>query len=282
MSATTSLNVITVTNTTKRVLGTVTWTKVDGANGPLLAGSAWTVVGPGTDGPSLEVQDCVAEACEGPDMDPIPGQFKLEGLLWGTYTVTESTVPEGYTGVSQFTFTVGQDNASSTQNLGQKVNTRIPGTVAWQKVDGSAPAIHLQGSEWEIRPTNPTGTAIPVKDCVADNASECPADGQDVNPAAGELKVEGLAWGQYQLVETKAPPGYQLDSTPRPFEITATARDHVFTQPIVNTMRGGPVLPLTGGFGRDHVYLAGALLLLLSLAGFGSKRLRASRVTRRA
>ena len=65
-------------------------------------------------------------------------------------------------------------------------------------------------------------------------------------------------------------------------EITAADRDHVFIEPIVNTLRSGPVLPLTGGLGRDHVYLAGALLLLLSRAGFGAKRLRAGRITRRA
>ena len=276
------LGVVTVTNRTKRVLGAVTWTKVDGANGPLLAGSAWTVVGPGADGPSRVVTDCVAAGCEGPDRDPIAGRFRLEGLLWGSYTVTESTVPEGYTGVSEFTFTVGQDNAGATLNLGQKVNIRIPGTVAWQKVDGSDPATHLQGSEWEIRPTNPTGAAIAVTDCVADVAAACPSGGRDVDPAAGRVTVEGLAWGEYELVETKAPPGYRLDATRRPFEITAADRDHVFIEPIVNTLRSGPVLPLTGGLGRDHVYLAGALLLLLSLAGFGAKRLRAGRITRRA
>jgi uncharacterized surface anchored protein len=276
------LGVVTVTNRTKRVLGAVTWTKVDGANGPLLAGSAWTVVGPGADGPSRVVTDCVAAGCEGPDRDPIAGRFRLEGLLWGSYTVTESTVPEGYTGVSEFTFTVGQDNAGATLNLGQKVNIRIPGTVAWQKVDGSDPATHLRGSEWEIRPTNPTGAAIAVTDCVADVAAACPSGGRDVDPAAGRVTVEGLAWGEYELVETKAPPGYRLDATRRPFEITAADRDHVFIEPIVNTLRSGPVLPLTGGLGRDHVYLAGALLLLLSLAGFGAKRLRAGRITRRA
>ena len=112
------LGVVTVTNRTRRVLGAVTWTKVDGANGPLLAGSAWTVVGPGADGPSRVVTDCVAAGCEGPDRDPIAGRFRLEGLLWGSYTVTESTVPEGYTGVSEFTFTVGQDGTVSITTAG--------------------------------------------------------------------------------------------------------------------------------------------------------------------
>ncbi len=159
-------------------------------------------------------------------------------------------------------------------------NKPVPGAVTWQKVDGSSTAQHLAGSEWTISPVDLAGADIPVEDCVADIAAEC-ANEVDTDHRAGHFRVSGLAWGDYHLVETKAPPGYQRDSAPHEFTIGPDMLT-VSVGQIENSLREGPVLPLTGGFGRDHVYLAGALLLLLSLAGFGAKRLRAGRITRRA
>lgn len=160
------------------------------------------------------------------------------------------------------------------------VNKLQAGAVTWEKVDDSTPLQRLAGSEWKIVGTTPATTALTVPDCVASAPGGC-ATAADTDNRAGGFRVAGLAWGSYQLIETKAPPGYVLDATPRPFVVGETALEPSLGQ-IRNSIQGGPVLPLTGGFGRDHVYLAGALLLLLSLAGFGSQRLRAGRTTRRA
>jgi len=89
---------VTVTNNTTRLLGLVTWNKVD-QTGELLAGSEWTLNGPGIQDEGVKVVDCVQKDCApGPyqDQDPLVGQFKLTALSWGTYSLTEATSPLGY------------------------------------------------------------------------------------------------------------------------------------------------------------------------------------------
>ena len=101
---------ITVTNTTRQVPGSVTWTKVDGDDN-LLAGAVWTLTGPGiNDG--VEVADCVSDPCRTgafDDQDPVAGQFELVGLSWGDYTLVEKTAPAGYfLDTTPHEFTIGE------------------------------------------------------------------------------------------------------------------------------------------------------------------------------
>lgn len=88
---------ITVTNRTVRHLGSVAWKKVD-ASGQLLAGSEWTLTGPaGSGSAAVTVTDCTAAPCDGLlDKDPVTGQFKVENLYWGAYTLVEYKAPPGY------------------------------------------------------------------------------------------------------------------------------------------------------------------------------------------
>lgn len=78
--------------------GSVTWTKNNG-QGSLLPGSEWRISGPGFTAPGGLVQDCVAaneDGCTGLDKDPVAGQFKLDPLAYGDYTLVEVKAPEGY------------------------------------------------------------------------------------------------------------------------------------------------------------------------------------------
>ena len=253
-----------------RKLGSFSWTKTDAGTDQPLAGSGWTVSGP--DGFSVVVADCTAAGCVGPDLDPAVGAFLIDGLAWGTYTVSETTVPVGFEKIDDFTVEVTAQNAGTAIELGDKPNSRIPGTVVWTKVaEGTDDA--LAGSQWTLTgPSHPTGIA--VTDCLAAGCT-----GPDQDPAAGSFLIGDLAWGGYTLVETKAPPGYQLDPTPRQFTIGVggQASLEIDLGAIENTQRQGPALPLTGGIGRDQIILAGALVLLLAALGYGARRLRIPR-----
>ncbi|WP_194948670.1 collagen binding domain-containing protein [Actinomyces trachealis] len=83
--------------------GSVAWSKVDAANGKALAGSSWTLTGPGTGSGSgageLVVEDCVkddAAACTGADKDPVAGGFQVDDLSFGEYKLVERAAPVGY------------------------------------------------------------------------------------------------------------------------------------------------------------------------------------------
>ncbi|RAG63394.1 hypothetical protein DN536_37580, partial [Burkholderia multivorans] len=70
----------------------------------------------------------------------------------------------------------------------------------------------------------------------------------------------------YTLVETKAPAGYVLDETPRPFTISRDRLDFAFDEPIANEQASSPELPFTGGIGTTGYIIGGAALLLAGAA----------------
>ena len=110
-----------------------------------------------------------------------------------------------------------------------------------------------------------------ITDCKAASAAQCPktpgSPYYDSNPAAGSFTVTGLAWSEtpYALTEKKAPAGYRLDATPRPFTIGKDALDYAFA-PITNNKQSVPAIPLTGGFGAD-AYVIGGIVAGLGAAG---------------
>lgn len=104
---------VTVTNKTKRIIGSATWSKVADGSGDLLAGSTWTLIGPSVPDNTV-VTDCTADPCPAgvfTDQDPVAGQFKLDELLAGDYTLTEKTAPPGYRlNNKDFKFTIDADH----------------------------------------------------------------------------------------------------------------------------------------------------------------------------
>ncbi len=91
--------VITCDYTNRRVVGAVTWSKVDAGNSAsLLAGSEWTLTGPSYPA-GTTVTDCVAASaaeCTGLDQNPAAGAFTATNLLYGSYTLVEKSAPVGY------------------------------------------------------------------------------------------------------------------------------------------------------------------------------------------
>lgn len=257
-----------------RILGTVTWSKVDGTDDALLGGSKWTLTGPGHVS-GTEFDDCVATPCAGLDKDPIAGQFKLEGLAWGDYTLKETEAPEGYEldPAVTFDFTISADGQTHDETVPFE-NARILGTVTWSKVVAGDASTHLKGSEWKIVGPDPATTELPLTDCVEDDNADC--TGPDKDGRAGYFQVTGLAWGAYQLIETKAPPGYLLDQTPHPFAVGATVASAEVGE-ITNQLVTPPTLPLTGGISRDFYTLLGLGVMGIALLSFGIARSRTRR-----
>lgn len=121
-------NVIcTIINTDKP--GAVSWSKVDAVNGNLLGGSEWKIVGPAPAATEVAIVDCTSAPCDGPDIDPLAGQFELEGLAWGSYTVTETQAPPGYVGGAEFTFIVNGANAGTVIDKGDFENEQQSGVA---------------------------------------------------------------------------------------------------------------------------------------------------------
>lgn len=266
-----------ITNTDKP--GSVAWSKVDATTGLALAGTVWSITGPSFEDEPGVVTDCTTTACPGLDQDSDPGEFLLEGLDWGQYTVTETATPAGYVmGGASFTFTVSGNSLAYVLDEAIE-NTRILGTVTWTKVDASNTSTKLAGSEWTL--TLPDGT---TKETVTDcTASPCPSlttnPYADQDPAVGAFRLADLPWGAYILVEKKAPPGYQLDTTEHLFTIGPNAPANLTWDlgPIENIPVTPPNLPLTGGISRDFYTLFGLGVLGTALLAYGISQGRARR-----
>ncbi|MBB5743384.1 hypothetical protein HD600_001881 [Microbacterium ginsengiterrae] len=148
------------------------------------------------------------------------------------------------------------------------VNEDLPGQVSWTKTDGTT---KLAGSEWTL--TGPGGRTTVVDDCVGANVAAC-AGMADQDPAAGAFLLKDLDWGDYSLVETAAPLGYVLDSTPHPFSVGATSAGSVIALgAFINTLGVAPALPLTGGLGSDFYTFFGLGVLVLALLLLAIRRL---------
>lgn len=243
----------------------------------------------------------------------------------GPYTVTITTT-NGVTSVS-----IKNANGGSIAN--SKIpNTRNTGTISWNKVSSdSNNGKKLSGSEWKLTKTKDfgwnatTGKAeyadiasdqqkpIAITDCVpaenkaaAETTCSAPAgaaEGRpyDVDPAAGQFKLKGLEWGTYTLVESKAPDGYDVDSTVRKFTfgpasgsdgtgqwnsngVASAAGDatgNFTTSPanydssVFNFSVGdiknqpGVVLPATGGTGNSWIYATAMAVALIGVVAAG-------------
>lgn len=148
---------------------------------------------------------------------------------------------------------LGSDHSVEVE-LGQDVectftNVIAPGSIAWGKV-GSDDGGYLAGSEWQLQ--GPDG----IDEAISDDPN-----------SPGEFNFEGLPWGEYTLTETTAPAGYKITEDPIEFVITGDALQWDFGN-ITNEQREGPDLPLTGGWGRDHIYIAGVITVLFGMSAY--------------
>ncbi|GAA3927639.1 SpaA isopeptide-forming pilin-related protein [Microbacterium soli] len=149
-------------------------------------------------------------------------------------------------------------------------NVDDAGSVTWTKTadDGTTA---LGGSVWTLTGPGLGTDGVVIEDCTS--AADC-SQLRDRDPAEGSFLMGDLDWGEYSLVETKAPRGYVLDATPHEFTIAADAVT-VDLGALVNTEEPvvpepedpeSPVLPLTGSDGALWMSV-GAIALILIAGG---------------
>ena len=253
------------------------------------------------------------------DEDTKAGKFKVSDLANGTYQLKEKAAPNGYE-VSDTVYTITIANGTATWspafgagNTGNKIaNTRKTGAVTWTKVSSdSNNAKPLSGSQWTLKQTktfswengvakyiDADATLGTVTDCVNDenNVADCSTQTGayvDLDGDSGKFKISGLVWGEYELVESKAPDGYDLDNTPHKFRIGPleggniagnwyantdfnTEGTSAYNEQTTFTVNGGNIknkpgviLPGTGGAGDYWIYAAALVAALIGVVAAG-------------
>ncbi|WP_094667123.1 prealbumin-like fold domain-containing protein [Bifidobacterium myosotis] len=247
------------------------------------------------------------------------------------YTVNKNvykiTIADGkvtWNGYWESSDDVGDDaKLKSFTNGSAGVIVDTPTEITWYKVssedENPNPSTYLKGAQWKLtlKASNTTDeTVYCVVDGNGDGKSDangdpiCPRaggtaaaitrltdvsdtgqDGTVRNEADGVIKLTGLAFGTYELVETVAPDGYDLSPTTYTFVIDENSRigdkvtiampastgdpnatEHVDGNRIVN--KPGATLPDAGGIGSTVFVIGGTALVIIAATGLARVRRR--------
>lgn len=253
------------------------------------------------------------------DEDTAAGKFKVSDLANGTYHLQETKAPNGYeVSLTVYTITIANGTATwspafGADNTGNKIaNTRKTGAVTWIKVSSDFNNTNpLSGSEWTLKQTKAfswdngvakytdvtsDSTLGTVTDCVDGQNAKCSTQTSkyvDLDGAAGKFKIGGLGWGEYELIESKAPDGYDLDATSHKFRIGPleggniagnwyantdfkTEGTSAYNEQTTFTVNGGAIknqpgviLPATGGEGDSWIYATAMAVALIGVVAAG-------------
>ena len=127
------------------------------------------------------------------------GVATFEKVAFGSYTVVETAAPEGYV-LNDEAHEAVIATDGETVDAGVVLNQKIRGSIIALKKDAKSGKV-LAGAQFEIRDTQ--GNVVRTV----------------VSNDKGEVVANDVMYGEYILVETKAPQGYKLDDTPHKFEI---------------------------------------------------------------
>ncbi len=177
----------------------------------------------------------------------VDGELFLKGLLAGTYTLTEKTVPYGYElGDNPFScqFTVDENtknttiviNRTNAENHAWNLNVtsgielltakglsnnRVSGTVELVKTDSADLEQKLNGVTFAIYRYKESNSMFEyIRNLITGKAYKVSEAAWTEQAASdGVLKITGLEWGKYYIAETKALDNYVLDDKKYSFEI---------------------------------------------------------------
>ncbi|MEK3701769.1 SpaA isopeptide-forming pilin-related protein [Paenibacillus sp. FSL R10-2199] len=140
------------------------------------------------------------------------GEIEFTDLNLGDYTLVETKAPYGY----DLDARVRNVKITSKDQLVLTPITNIEtiGSIKFVKVDATDATKKLAGAEFKL--TNSSKIVVATK----------------TTNANGEIVFDDLKLGTYTLEETKAPAGYELDSTPK--DVTITVKAQQVLAPIKN------------------------------------------------
>ncbi|CAM3316995.1 SpaA isopeptide-forming pilin-related protein [Vagococcus fessus] len=163
------------------------------------------------------------------------GEAILENLPLGDYTIIETKAPAGYElDPTPITVTVLENKESNTVSV-TVVNTEIPkkGTIEIIKVDDET-GVTLAGAEFDIK--NSAGEIV----------------GHIITNKEGKARLSDLELGDYTIVETKAPDGYNLSEKIYTISVVENETNTVAIEienskivPMIPIVPGKPVIPWT-------------------------------------
>ena len=212
----------TITNT--KILGKINILKVDSADeGVKLPGAVF------------EVKDS-----QGTVVDTITtdenGVGTSKELPYGSYTVAEVSAPSGYE-LSGESKNVTIDSNGQIIELTFK-NSKLLGSIAIEKVDSEDSEIKLKGAEFKV--LNSDGEEV----------------GNIVTGEDGKGSLGSLPYGEYTVIETKAPDGYELSLDLVVVEVNSKA---VVYKTITNTKILGKINILKVDSADENIKLPGAV-----------------------
>lgn len=145
------------------------------------------------------------------------GSLAMDDLGAGSYELDEIDATDGYIVNKQPIYFVVKKNSNDKQPLDELEFVNYQAEVTGRKVNEQGQT--LAGAVFAIynadEQNQAQGSPITFLNRAGEKVSEITTD------KTGEIYAKGLNEGHYVLVETKAPTGYLLDTTPHPFDVTA-------------------------------------------------------------
>lgn len=168
-------------------------------------------------------------------------EYRFNGTDGLPYRLKEASAPAGYLVDPEYGAGTGKLVAFKNDEPYKIENKKIRQGFQFTKVDAADPSKKLKGAIFDLY----------VKNGADRDFIETLTSGED-----GTIAKADLAPGEYELVETKAPDYYQLNSQPVAFTITAN-QTAIVTRDLPNERGSGGKLVITKVNAKDQTVLSG-------------------------